>query len=217
MPPTTILRRIRAADGSPGVRTTLCGLPVSVFDAHVGPALPGEPGSDRPPPPRRRARADRRRRRVDRPRPHRRRSREAAGHRWRSRRPPGRECRRLLQPVVGALGRARAPGDQLPARTATSACCASTSTTGRCRPVSAGGSLAALRARHAAADTGCCVIRGGEVFSNGIHLNVIHAAASPAWRRGATSTPSTTCAGRSSRARASSSSRRSAATPAPAG
>lgn len=33
-----ILRRIRAADGSPGVRTTLCGLAVSAFDAQRGPA-----------------------------------------------------------------------------------------------------------------------------------------------------------------------------------
>ena len=40
----TILRRIRAADGSPGVRTTLAGTAVSVFDAHPGPALPGRPG-----------------------------------------------------------------------------------------------------------------------------------------------------------------------------
>jgi putative two-component system hydrogenase maturation factor HypX/HoxX len=40
----TILRRIRAADGSPGVRTTLAGVAVFVFDAHPGPALPGEPG-----------------------------------------------------------------------------------------------------------------------------------------------------------------------------
>jgi putative two-component system hydrogenase maturation factor HypX/HoxX len=40
----TILRRIRAADGSPGVRTTLAGEAVSVFDAHPGPALPGRPG-----------------------------------------------------------------------------------------------------------------------------------------------------------------------------
>jgi putative two-component system protein, hydrogenase maturation factor HypX/HoxX len=31
-----VLRRIRAADGSPGVRTELAGLPVSVFDAHDG-------------------------------------------------------------------------------------------------------------------------------------------------------------------------------------
>lgn len=40
-----IVRRIRAADGSPGVRTTLCGQSLSVFDAHVGPAHPGRPGT----------------------------------------------------------------------------------------------------------------------------------------------------------------------------
>jgi putative two-component system protein, hydrogenase maturation factor HypX/HoxX len=40
-----ILRRIRAADGSPGARATLCGLPVAVFDAHPGPTLPGRPGT----------------------------------------------------------------------------------------------------------------------------------------------------------------------------
>ena len=43
-PTVTILRRIRGADGSPGVRTTLAGAAVSVFDAHSGPALPGRPG-----------------------------------------------------------------------------------------------------------------------------------------------------------------------------
>ena len=32
----SIVRRIRAADGSPGVRTVLCGIPVSVYDAHPG-------------------------------------------------------------------------------------------------------------------------------------------------------------------------------------
>jgi putative two-component system hydrogenase maturation factor HypX/HoxX len=40
-----IVRRIRASDGSPGVRTTLLGRSVSVFDAHPGPALPGAPGA----------------------------------------------------------------------------------------------------------------------------------------------------------------------------
>jgi putative two-component system protein, hydrogenase maturation factor HypX/HoxX len=44
-PTDQILRRIRAADGSPGVRTELAGLPVSVFDAHPGTATPGEPGT----------------------------------------------------------------------------------------------------------------------------------------------------------------------------
>jgi putative two-component system hydrogenase maturation factor HypX/HoxX len=37
-PTAHVLRRIRAADGSPGVRTELAGLPVSVFDAHDGTA-----------------------------------------------------------------------------------------------------------------------------------------------------------------------------------
>ena len=41
----TIVRRVRASDGSPGVRTTLCGVEVSVFDAHAGPPVPGEPGT----------------------------------------------------------------------------------------------------------------------------------------------------------------------------
>ncbi|MGW4591056.1 hydrogenase maturation protein [Amycolatopsis thermoflava] len=40
-----ILRRIRAADGRPGVHTTLAGVPVAVFDAHPGTATPGEPGT----------------------------------------------------------------------------------------------------------------------------------------------------------------------------
>jgi putative two-component system hydrogenase maturation factor HypX/HoxX len=39
-----ILRRIRAADGSPGVHTFLCGLPVAVFDAHRGTLSPGDDG-----------------------------------------------------------------------------------------------------------------------------------------------------------------------------
>lgn len=44
-PTATVVRRIRAADGAPGVRTTLCGTAVSVFDAYPGPARPGEPGA----------------------------------------------------------------------------------------------------------------------------------------------------------------------------
>jgi len=40
-----ILRRIRAADGRPGVHTELAGVPVAVFDAHPGEAAPGEPGT----------------------------------------------------------------------------------------------------------------------------------------------------------------------------
>jgi putative two-component system hydrogenase maturation factor HypX/HoxX len=45
-PSTDIIRKIRAADGSPGVRATLAGCPVSVFDAHPGrPPVPGPPGA----------------------------------------------------------------------------------------------------------------------------------------------------------------------------
>lgn len=45
-PSAHIVRRIRAADGSPGVRTELLGLPVYTYDAHVGRALePAERGA----------------------------------------------------------------------------------------------------------------------------------------------------------------------------
>jgi putative two-component system protein, hydrogenase maturation factor HypX/HoxX len=40
-----VLRRVRAADGAPGGRAVLCGLRVRVFDVHRGPVLVGEPGS----------------------------------------------------------------------------------------------------------------------------------------------------------------------------
>jgi putative two-component system protein, hydrogenase maturation factor HypX/HoxX len=47
-PSEHILRRVRAADGSPGVHTELCGLPVTVYDAHEAVSsrqLPGPPGA----------------------------------------------------------------------------------------------------------------------------------------------------------------------------
>ena len=75
-PTAHVLRRIRAADGSPGVRTELAGLAVSVFDAHCGqPQLarrrssPGEPGTIALRRARRGARAHRRRGRLGRARP----------------------------------------------------------------------------------------------------------------------------------------------------
>jgi putative two-component system hydrogenase maturation factor HypX/HoxX len=40
-----IVRRIRAADGSPGVLTVVSGLPVYVYDAHPGQPPAGEPGT----------------------------------------------------------------------------------------------------------------------------------------------------------------------------
>ncbi|WP_394618852.1 hydrogenase maturation protein [Lentzea sp. JNUCC 0626] len=40
-----ILRRVRAADGSPGVRTALAGVDLSIFDARPGATTTGEPGT----------------------------------------------------------------------------------------------------------------------------------------------------------------------------
>lgn len=40
-----IVRRIRAADGAPGVRSELAGVAVSVFDVHRGPEVCGTPGT----------------------------------------------------------------------------------------------------------------------------------------------------------------------------
>jgi putative two-component system hydrogenase maturation factor HypX/HoxX len=44
-PTDHVLRRIRAGDGSPGVRSRLAGVDLSVFDAHRGTATPGAPGT----------------------------------------------------------------------------------------------------------------------------------------------------------------------------
>ncbi|MEV6299425.1 enoyl-CoA hydratase-related protein [Actinoplanes sp. NPDC051861] len=44
-PSESILRRVRAADGSPGVRTEVGGLEVYAYDAHLGLARGGRPGS----------------------------------------------------------------------------------------------------------------------------------------------------------------------------
>jgi putative two-component system protein, hydrogenase maturation factor HypX/HoxX len=43
-PSDVIVRRVRAADGAPGGRAVLCGVPVRVFDVYRGPELAGEPG-----------------------------------------------------------------------------------------------------------------------------------------------------------------------------
>jgi putative two-component system hydrogenase maturation factor HypX/HoxX len=47
-PTEQIVRRIRAADGSPGVRTELAGLPVFAYDAHPGLPIAGPQGAGRP-------------------------------------------------------------------------------------------------------------------------------------------------------------------------
>ena len=177
----TILRRIRAADGSPGVRTTLCDTAASVFDAHAGPELSGEPGTIV-------------RRHHDAVLVH-----TGDGSVWIGQVRTADSAVKL--PATLALGRRMGrvievlqPLDlpslhvgrrELSYRRHGDVGVLSVDfyngamSTNQCRRLTA-----ALR--HAARQpTKVLLIRGGDVFSNGIHLNVIHAAPSPAmeaWR-----------------------------------
>jgi putative two-component system hydrogenase maturation factor HypX/HoxX len=171
-----ILRRIGAADGSPGARTTLCHVPLDVFDAHPGPAVPGQPGTIA------------------------RRSHDAVlvrtgdGGIWVGQvRLPGKVklpattvlaahlkgVPEVLQPIDEPGRREisyRREGD---VGVLTFDFYNGAMSTGQCRRL-------ASALRHAASQTTrVLLIRGGEVFSNGINLNVIDAAPSPAveaWR-----------------------------------
>jgi putative two-component system protein, hydrogenase maturation factor HypX/HoxX len=184
-PSEQILRRVRAADGSPGLRTTLCGLPVSIFDVHPGPAGRGEPGTV----------VARRHGAVL--------VRTGDGTIWvgQARRVPSDGEQFLKLPAVSALAPELGdvpehlvpladskPGVGYPEITYRRAGAVGVvrfdfyngaMSTRQCRRL-------ALALRHAAAqDTKVLVVAGGEFFSNGIHLNVIEAAADPAaeaWR-----------------------------------
>ncbi|GGQ65693.1 hydrogenase maturation protein [Couchioplanes azureus] len=178
-PTEHIIRRIRAADGFPGVRTELAGMPVFAYDAHAGLARGVRPGTL-----------------VAR--------RQGAvlvgtgdgsvwlGHLRDASRPGG-----FKLPATTLLGRRlrTVPQSPLPAgiepeapsyrqiryrRTGAVGWLAfdfynGAMSTGHCRRL-----LAAFR--HAAEqDTRVLVLRGGtDAFSNGIHLNVIEAATDPA-------------------------------------
>jgi putative two-component system hydrogenase maturation factor HypX/HoxX len=180
-----ILRRVRAADGAPGVRARLAGVSVSVFDAHRGSAPPGEPGSI----------ALRRHGAVL--------VRTGDGAVWVGnvrRIDPDDDRPGIKLPATLALGRALAGVPQALEplepdqpqgyreisyrRTGDVGVLRfdfynGAMSTGQCHRLAA-----ALR--HAAAqDAKVLVVQGGEVFSNGIHLGVIDAHPNPmaeAWR-----------------------------------
>ena len=175
-PTEHVLRRIRAADGAPGVVTRLCGTSVAVFDAHRGRVEPGRAcrrtRHGRRASPRRRPRAHRRRRDLDRSSalPRRQRPRPQASRDDRPRRPPRRGSRGRGRRGYREISYRRdGPVGILDFRFYNGAM-----STGQCRRL-----LAALR--HATAqDTRVLLLRGGLPFSNGIHLGVIDAAAAPA-------------------------------------
>ncbi|MFB9687428.1 enoyl-CoA hydratase-related protein [Amycolatopsis plumensis] len=178
-PTARILRRIRAADGRPGVHTELAGVPVAVFDGHPGEASAGEPGTI----------AARGRGAVL--------VRTGDGALWIG------QARRLAPEAPGTtvkLPAVLALGDrvrEVPVAAVPPALREigyrrvgrvgwlqfafpnGAMSTGQCRRLAAA-------VRHAAAqDTAVLVLAGGEVFANGIHLGVIDAHADPAaeaWR-----------------------------------
>ncbi|MEO3889974.1 enoyl-CoA hydratase-related protein [Nonomuraea sp. B5E05] len=166
-PGEEIVRRVRAADGSPGGRTVLCDLPVRVFDVYRGPELPGGvPGEV----------VARREGAVL--------VRTGDGSVWVGHVRLEREGAVKL-PAAMALGELVASA---PERSGYSEITYDRSdgvgvvsfdfyngamSTEQCRR------LAAALRYAAAQDTRVLVVRGGEVFSNGIHLNVIEAARHP--------------------------------------
>ncbi|MEV0617482.1 enoyl-CoA hydratase-related protein [Nonomuraea sp. NPDC050404] len=165
-PTEDILRRVRAADGAPGGRVSLCEQPVRVFDVYRGPDLTGTPG---------RVAA----------------RREGAvlvhtgdGSIWVGHVRLEQEGAIKL-PATMALGELVA---EVPQRSGYSEITYDRSegvgvvsfdfyngamSTEQCRRLSS-----ALR-YAASQDTRVLVVRGGEVFSNGIHLNVIEASRHP--------------------------------------
>lgn len=178
-----IVRRIRAADGTPGVRTVLGSQRVSVFDAHPGPPVAGRPGDI----------VGRRRGAVL--------VRSGDGSVWIGHvRPRAGDGPPVKLPatlaLAGALDHvpelldppgplsAGGPRELRYERTGDVGVLTfdfynGAMSTAQCRRL-----VAALR-RAVAADTRVLVLRGGETFSNGIHLNVIEAATDPeaeAWR-----------------------------------
>ncbi|MET7464417.1 enoyl-CoA hydratase-related protein [Nonomuraea sp. NPDC005501] len=171
-PTDAVLRRVRAADGAPGGRTVLGETPMRVFDVYRGPAISGRPGTV----------AGRREGAVL---VHTGDGSVWVGHLRRDE--PG----AVKLPAVTVLGELAAGAEER----------AGYSEITYDRSDSVGvvsfdfynGAMSseqchrlASALRYAVAqDTRVLVVRGGEVFSNGIHLNVIEASRHPemeAWR-----------------------------------
>ncbi|MEV0313739.1 enoyl-CoA hydratase-related protein [Nonomuraea fuscirosea] len=165
-PTQDIVRRVRAADGAPGGRSVLCDLPVRVFDVYRGPELEGAPGQV----------AARREGAVL--------VHTGDGTVWVGHLRLEKEGAIKL-PAAMALGELVA---QVPERSGYSEITYDRSegvgvvsfdfyngamSTDQCRR------LASALRYAVAQDTRVLVVRGGETFSNGIHLNVIDAARHP--------------------------------------
>jgi putative two-component system hydrogenase maturation factor HypX/HoxX len=179
-----VLRAVRAADGSPGVRTVLCGLPVRAYDAHPGdPARPGEPGTI----------AARRHGAVLV------RTGDGAGV-WIGRLRPEQVERGtpIKLPAAAVLGERLLAGvpyeladdgrptyEEVSYRRAGRVGTLTVDLYNGAMSASQGARVAAALRHAMAQDTRVLVLRGGDVFANGIDLTVIEAAADPAaesWR-----------------------------------
>jgi putative two-component system hydrogenase maturation factor HypX/HoxX len=179
-PTTTILRAIRAADGSPGARTTLGAEQVAVFDAHPGPTVAAAPGTIV-------------RRRHD--------SvlvRTGDGGVWLGQARTADAATKLPAATVLALHLHGVPEELPVLHDADEHAHAEISyrrhdTVGVLRFDFYNGAMSTTQCRRLSAalrhafsqPTRVVVLRGGDTFSNGIHLNVIDAAPSPsleAWR-----------------------------------
>jgi putative two-component system protein, hydrogenase maturation factor HypX/HoxX len=182
---SNVLRRIRAGDGSPGVRTTLAGVEVYAYDAHLADTFPGEPGTI----------VARRHGALL--------VRTGRGGLWIGHlRRVGEDGRRsiklpatmvLADQVAGVPELAGPVNAGTTVRTYPEISYRRDQDVGRLSFDFYNGAMStaqchrlAAAVRHAAAqDTRVLLIQGGNVFSNGIHLNVIEAASRPsheAWR-----------------------------------
>jgi putative two-component system hydrogenase maturation factor HypX/HoxX len=179
-PTAHVLRRIRAADGAPGVRTVLAGVELFAYDAIPGEALPGEPGTI----------AARRHGSVL--------VRTGDGAVWIGH---AKVPRGIKLPTTAVLGELLAgvpesldhPTTEGPSHGPREIGYRRIGDVGVVRAdlyngamsASHGHRLAAVLRHAVAQDTKVLVFEAGETFSNGIHLNVAEAAAHPAaesWR-----------------------------------